>query len=105
VFSFGGWLGGEGEGGARRGAVSHHGKSKIKFNVKGPKDFLGKDEPKLPYFEEKLAEIVVFRQFVHGQLPKQSRTLFKKLPSFLTPLVKFGSFFLWMTANPPTAQH
>jgi hypothetical protein len=43
--------------------------------VKGTRDFLGKDEPKLPYFEEKLAEIVIFRQFVPGQLPKQSRTL------------------------------
>jgi hypothetical protein len=31
--------------------------------VKDTKDSLGKDEPQLPYFEEKLAEIVIFRQF------------------------------------------
>ncbi len=68
-----GW-GGEGWVG---GWVSHHGKSKINFNVKGTKKFLGKDEPKLAYFEEKLAEIVIFRQIVPGQLPKQSRTLKK----------------------------
>jgi hypothetical protein len=59
VFFF--WAGRGGEGGG--GCVSHHGKNKIKFNVKGIKDFLGKDEPQLPYFEEKLAKIVIFRQF------------------------------------------
>jgi hypothetical protein len=71
------FLGRAGDERAGRGWGSPHGKNKIKFNVKGTKDFLGKDEPKLPYFEEKMAEIVIFRHFFPRQLPKQSRTLKK----------------------------
>ncbi len=64
-FFFGAGWGGEGG-----GWVSQHGKNKIKFNVKGTKDFLGKDEPKLAYFEEKLAEIVIFKQFCSWTIAK-----------------------------------
>ncbi len=64
------WAGRGGEGG---GGVSHHGKNKIKFNVKGTKDFLGKDEPQLLFFEEKLAEIVIFRQFGSWTIAKTKR--------------------------------
>jgi hypothetical protein len=95
------WAGRGGEGG---GGVSHHGKNKIKFNVKGTKDFLGKDEPQLLFLRKNWLKSSYLDNLVPGQLPKQSGTLKKNLLSCLTPLAKFGSFCLWMTASPPTAQ-